>query len=291
MRDRSIGSRICTVLIYFVLTLFAIFTFIPVLHVFAGSITPLRESLANSFVLWPKEPTLESYQYILSTATMPRALGITVYVTLMGTFINIAMTTIMAYPLAHTRLMGRRVILFLVTFTMLFGGGMIPNYLIVKGTGLMDSLLSLMIPGAISAYNLILMKNFFQQIPAELEESARLDGCNDLYILFRIVLPLSMPAIATFTLFYAVGHWNTFMNALLYLNDPEKWTIQVLLRQIVILSQGGIGDAASMGETFVMPPQGVKMAAIVFSTFPILCAYPFLQKYFVKGIMAGSIKG
>jgi len=155
----------------------------------------------------------------------------------------------------------------------------------------MNSYLSLMIPSAIGTFNLILMKNFFQQIPISLEESAKLDGANDLYILFKIILPLSMAAIATFTLFYAVGHWNTFMNALLYINDSQKWPLQVLLRQIVIMSQGGIGDELSLGEDFLIPPQGVKMAAIMFTTVPILCVYPFLQKHFVKGVMVGSIKG
>jgi putative aldouronate transport system permease protein len=181
--------------------------------------------------------------------------------------------------------------MFLITFTMIFSGGMIPGYFIVRSTGLLNKFGALIIPSLINAFNLILMKNFFQGIPASLEESAKLDGCNDLVILLRIVVPLSLPAIATFTLFYAVGHWNSFMNVLLYINDPKKWNIQVLLRQIVILSQGGVGDAAAVGEHFVIPPQGVKMAAIMFSTFPILCVYPFLQKYFTKGVLAGSIKG
>lgn len=292
MRYRqSVGQRLSQALIYLVLFLFAMVTLLPFLSILAGSFASARENAMNPFLIIPREPTLDSYRYILSTATMPRALLVTIYVTVLGTLINITMTTLMAYPLAHTQIMGRKPLMFLITFTLLFGGGMIPNYFIVRSTGLIDKLAALMIPGAISSFNLILMKNFFQQLPASLEESAKLDGCNDLVILIRIILPLSLPSIATFTLFYAVGHWNSFMNAILYINTPSKWTIQVLLRQIVILSQGGIGDQAAVGENFVIPPQGVKMASIIFATFPILLVYPFLQKYFVKGVMVGSIKG
>jgi putative aldouronate transport system permease protein len=168
---------------------------------------------------------------------------------------------------------------------------MIPTYLVVYKLGLIDSYASLIIPGAINSFNLILIKNFFQKIPESLIDSAKIDGCNDLWILWNIILPLSAPALATFTLFYAVGHWNTFLAALLYLNDSKKWTIQVLLRQIVILAQGGIGDDSLMGEQFVIPAQSVKMAVIVASMLPIVMVYPFLQRYFAKGVMAGSIKG
>ena len=287
----SISYKIVTVIIYISLTLFALVTLLPVLSILAGSLTSARENLRNPFILWPSEPTLDAYRYIFSTNTMPRAMMVTIFITVCGTAINIVMTTLMAYPLAHTNLRGRKQLMLFVTFTMLFSGGMIPSYLVVRATGLMNSYLSLMIPSAIGTFNLILMKNFFQQIPISLEESAKLDGANDVYILFKIILPLSMAAIATFTLFYAVGHWNTFMNALLYINDSKKWPLQVLLRQIVIMSKGGIGDESSMGDGFVIPPQGVKMAAIMFTTGPILCVYPFLQKHFVKGVMVGSIKG
>jgi putative aldouronate transport system permease protein len=149
----------------------------------------------------------------------------------------------------------------------------------------------MIISGAISTFNLILMKNFFQQLPVSLEEAAKIDGANDLVIFAKIYLPLSLPAVATFTLFYAVGHWNSFMAPLLYINDSAKWPIQVLLRQIIMLSQGGVGDEATLDAQVVIPPQTVKMACIVVATAPILLVYPFLQKYFVKGVMMGSIKG
>jgi putative aldouronate transport system permease protein len=277
--------------IHVILFLFALITLIPFYSILAGSLASARENALNPLLLWPREPTLDSYRYIMSTPTMPKALLVTIYITIVGTAVNIVMTVLMAWPLAHRRIMGRHILMIYITFTMLFSGGMIPTYLVVRGVGLLNSWAALIIPTAINAFNLILMKNFFQEVPASLEESAKLDGANDLSILVRIVVPLSMPAIATFTLFYAVTHWNAFMNVLLYIRNSSKWTIQVLLRQIVILSQGGVGDSSMMGESFLIPPQGVKMAAIIFSTFPILCVYPFLQKYFIKGVMAGSIKG
>jgi putative aldouronate transport system permease protein len=291
VKDKSPASWLADGIIHLILFLFALVTLIPFYSILAGSLASARENALNPLLLWPREPTLDSYRYILSTPTMPRALLVTIYITLVGTFVNILMTILMAWPLAHKRIMGRHGLMFFVTFTMLFSGGMIPNYIVVRATGLLNSWAALVIPSAINAFNLILMKNFFQEVPASLEESAKLDGANDLMILIRIVVPLSMPAIATFTLFYAVGHWNSFMNVILYINNSAKWTVQVLLRQIVILSQGGVGDSSMMGESFLIPPQGVKMAAIIFSTFPILCVYPFLQRYFIKGVMAGSIKG
>jgi putative aldouronate transport system permease protein len=198
----------------------------------------------------------------------------------------------MAYPLARKTLPGRNTFLNMVIFSMLFGGGMIPTYLVIRELNLLDSLWALIIPGAISAFNLIIVKNFFQELPPELEEAARIDGCTELGLLWKIVLPLSKPVLATFTLFYAVGHWNSFFSALLYINNPEKWPLQVMLRQIVMLSQSAAGDMSSMDPNFVKPPdQSIKMAVIVIGTVPILLVYPFLQKHFAKGVMIGSVKG
>jgi putative aldouronate transport system permease protein len=288
---RDLSSLIADGIIHSVLILFAALTFLPFYNIVVGSLASARENALNPFLLWPREPTLDTYRYLLSSATMPRALMVSIYITIVGTAVNVGMTTLMAWPLAHRQLPGRPALMFLITFTMIFSGGMIPSYFIVKSTGLLNSFWALIIPSAIGTFNLILMKNFFQEIPSSLEESAKLDGCNDLVILIQIVIPLSLAAIATFTLFYAVGHWNSFMAFILYIADPKKWNVQVLLRQIVMLSQGGVGDAEIVREGFIIPPQGVKMASIVFSTFPILCVYPFLQKYFTKGVMVGSIKG
>ncbi|KIL41471.1 ABC transporter permease [Gordoniibacillus kamchatkensis] len=277
--------------IYGALAAFALLTFLPFLYVISASFTASEVLLQKSFVLFPTRFSLDAYRYIFSTETMLRSLAVTVFVTAAGTFVNLVMTVLMAYPLARHYLRGRTVIMRLIVFTMLFNGGMIPTYLVVKSLGLLNTYWALILPGAISPFNLIVLKNFFQQLPDGLEESAKIDGCNDLGILIRIVIPLSMPAIATFSLFYAVGHWNTFFNALLYINDHTKWPIQVLLRQIVILSEGGIGDSGAIDANFVPPAQTVKMASIVVATVPILLVYPLLQKHFAKGVLLGSVKG
>lgn len=288
---KSYGDKIFDVIVYVLLAVITLVTFFPILYIIAGSFASVKELAVNRFLLIPREPTLDAYKYIFSTSTLTRSMGVTIMVTVVGTIVNLVMTCLMAYPLSRRELPGRKYLMYGVTFTLVFSGGMIPTYLVVNALGLIDSYASLIIPGAISSFNLILVKNFFQEIPQDLIDSAKIDGSNEVGVLCKIVLPLSKPALATFTMFYAVGHWNTFLTALLYLNDSKKWTIQVLLRQIVILAQGGIGDEASMGMNFVIPSQSVKMAVIVVATLPIVLFYPFMQKYFEKGVMVGSIKG
>lgn len=288
----SWGSRIFDSINIVLLIAFALITVIPFIYVIAGSFATQKELLERGFILFPTEFSLEAYKYIFSTQTLVRSLLVTVYITVVGTLINIFLTCLTAYPLSRKDMDFRKPILMLIVFTMLFSGGMIPTFLVVKQLGMIDTYWSLLIPSAISAFNLIIIRNFFQQLPDGLEESAKIDGCSDLGVFFRIVLPLSMPAIATFSLFYAVGHWNTFFNAVLYINDSTKWPIQVLLRQIVILASGGVGDSTVMEADYVAPPeQTVKMAVIVVSTLPILLVYPFLQKHFAKGVLLGSVKG
>jgi len=277
---------------YIVLTLFGLAAVLPFVYVIAGSFASDAELTSRAVFFIPKTFTLNAYEFIFSTATIVKSIGVSVYVTVIGTLVNLFFTVTMAYSLAKRGLYGRNLVLNLVIFSMLFGGGMIPTYLVVKELQLLDSLWALMLPGAISAFNLIIVKNFFQEIPKEIEEAGRIDGCSELGLLWRIVLPLSMPVLATFTLFYAVGHWNDFFSALLYINDPEKWPLQVMLRQIVLLSQAAAGDLNSMDPNFVKPPdQSIKMAVIVVGTIPILCVYPFLQKHFAKGVLLGSVKG
>jgi putative aldouronate transport system permease protein len=288
---RSYGDRVFDFIVYILLAIITLVTLFPILYIVAGSFASVKELALNRFLLIPKEPSLDAYKYIFSTRTLMRSMSVTVMVTLVGTIFNLVMTCLTAYPLSRKELPGRKYLMYAVTFTLVFSGGMIPTYLVVDALGLIDSYASLILPGAISSFNLILVKNFFQEIPQDLIDSAKIDGCNEAGVLAKIVLPLSKPALATFTMFYAVGHWNTFLTALLYLNDSRKWTIQVLLRQIVILAQGGIGDEASLGMEFVIPSQSVKMAVIVVATLPIVLFYPFMQKYFEKGVMVGSIKG
>ncbi|WP_127590217.1 carbohydrate ABC transporter permease [Paenibacillus lautus] len=288
-QDQTWGNRLFDIINHSILFIVAIVCILPFVYVLAVSFASPAEVAKGGLILWPKEWSLVSYQYIFSSDTLPRSLLVSIYITVVGTLINLAFTSLMAYPLSKPHLRGRNPILLGVLITMLFSGGMIPTYFVVNGLNLTNTLWSLMIPSAISAFNLIVLKNFFQQIPDGLEDSAKIDGCNDLGVLIRIVLPLSLPAMATFGLFYAVAHWNTFFNAILYINDNEKWPIQVLLREIVILAQSRVGDS-SFDEMDVQPLT-IRMAVIVFATVPILLVYPFLQKHFAKGVMLGSVKG
>lgn len=290
VEDRSIGGRVFAAVNFTLLALIALATVLPFVHVVAGSFTTSAEIAASKFVLIPKVWSIEAYKFIFSTNTIFKAMSVSIGVTLVGTLFSMFITALMAYGLSRRDLDGRNVINFLVVFTMLFHGGMIPTFLVVKELGLIDSYAALILPSAISAFNMIILKNFFQNIPEGLEESAKIDGCNDFGILFRIVLPLSMPAIATISLFYAVTYWNTYMSAILYLDNSAKWPIQVLLRQIVVLASGM--DHSSTLDAAVPPPdQAIKMAVIVVATLPILMVYPFLQKHFAKGAMLGSMKG
>lgn len=290
--DQTTAGRVFDAVNYVILTCAALATTLPFLYVFAASLATDAEIAERAFFLIPKTVSTAAYQYVFSSETIFRSILNSVYVTALGTLINLAFTVTMAYPLSRHDLRGRTLVLNMVLFSMLFSGGMIPTYLLVRALGLLDTYWALILPGAISAFNLILVKNFFQEIPAELEEAGRIDGCTDAGVLWRIVLPLSKPVLATFGLFYAVGHWNNFFSALLYLQDSRKWPLQVMLREIVMLSQGTIGDITQLDPTFVMPPeQSIKMAVIVVGTVPILLVYPFLQKHFVKGVLIGSIKG
>lgn len=289
---KSVSGTVFDVANYIGLALFGLASALPFVYVIAGSFASDAELTKRAVFLIPETFTVSAYKFIFSTDTILRSIGVSAYVTVVGTLINLFFTVTMAYPLARRSLMGRNFVLNLVIFSMLFGGGMIPTYLVIRELGMLDTYWALMIPGAISAFNLIIVKNFFQELPPGLEEAARIDGCTELGLLWKIVLPLSKPVLATFTLFYAVGHWNNFFSALLYINDPAKWPLQVMLRQIVLLSQAAAGDVNSMDPNFVKPPeQSIKMAVIVVGTVPILLVYPFLQKHFAKGVLIGSIKG
>lgn len=290
VHDKTISSRIFSAINFTLLAIIALVTILPFIHVVAGSFTTSAEIAANKFVLIPKVWSLEAYKFIFSTNTLFKAMGVSIGITLVGTVFSMLITSLMAYALSRRDLDGRKLVNFLVVFTMLFHGGMIPTFLVVKELGLINSYAALILPSAISAFNMIILKNFFQNIPEGLEESAKIDGCNDFGILFRIVLPLSLPALATIGLFYSVTYWNTYMNAILYLDDSTKWPIQVLLRQIVVLASG-MDHSATLDAAVPPPDQTIKMAVIVVATLPILCVYPFLQKHFAKGAMLGSMKG
>lgn len=274
---------------YVILVIVSLIVFLPFLHVVMSSFATAEEIARKPFVLIPEKFSLNAYRYIFSTSTIFRALAVSVGITVVGTLISMLVTSLMAYGLTRRDLDGRKTINFLVVFTMLFSGGLIPSFLIVLNLGMIDTYWSLIIPTSVSAFNLVIMRSFFMSLPEGIEESARIDGCSDFGTFFRIVLPLSTAVIATISLFYAVQYWNSYQNAILYVNDANKWPLQVLLRQVVLVASGFSADTT---HDFVQPPeQTVKMAVIVVATVPILLVYPFLQKYFAKGALVGSVKG
>ncbi|MEV6969919.1 carbohydrate ABC transporter permease [Hamadaea sp. NPDC051192] len=285
----SAGSRVFDVLNVVVLLALAAITVLPLLYVVAGSFATEAEIDSRPFFLWPQKFVTDGYDYIFASGTFLRALLTTICVTAVGTVVQVGLTLTMAYPLSKRALPGRTMAINLVVFTLVFSGGMIPTYLVVRDLGLLDSYWALILPLAINPFYLLIVKSFFQELPEALEEAARIDGCNELGVFWRIVLPLSKPVIATFSLFYAVGIWNDYMSPLLYIDDERKWTVQVLVRQLTAANADS-ENALNALEGAFFPQQGVKFAIIVLATLPILLVYPFLQKHFAKGVLIGSVK-
>jgi len=290
-KQKNIGEQLMGLIISVILIIFSLLCFLPFWNILVSSFSSTETITRNPFLIVPRELNLSGYKYIFSARTLLRSIRVSGFITVVGTFINMALTAATAYPLSRRQVKGKSVIQFCIVFTMLFSGGMIPTFLVVRATGLFNSLWALMIPSAISAFNLIIMKNFFDQVPLELEESAKIDGCNDFIIWLRIILPVSTAVLATLTIFYGVSNWNAYFNAILYINDSDKWTVQIVLRQVVVMASGGVGDLNQMDPDFVVPGKTVQMGTIVIATLPIILIYPFAQKYFVKGALLGSIKG
>ena len=286
IKRRSVGDLVGEVIIYLILTFLAVIMVIPFIYVIAASFAKESEIQTRPIFLWPNEPTLAAYEEVFDMSNMGPTLIVSVLVTVIGTLINLFFTTTMAYGLSRSDLKGKKFLLNMVLFTMVVNGGMIPTFLLVKGLGMYDTYAALILPGAISAYNMLIVRNFFIELPRELEEAASIDGCSDIGIFVKIALPLSMPCLATFGLFYAVGHWNNYFGALLYLDDQKKYPFQLVLRNIVMQSQ----DTSSNADQ-ELPSDTLKMASIVIGTVPILCVYPFLQKHFAAGVMVGAVKG
>lgn len=279
---------------YVVLALVTVVMLVPFINVIASSLSSGAELSRGGIVLWPRGWNLEAYRYIFEQGDLLRALAVTVFITVVGTALNLAVTFTLAYSLSKPQLPLRGTLLMLVFFTTLFSGGMIPTFILVKSLGMLDSLWSLIIPGAASAFNVIIVKTFLQSIPDGLEESAVIDGCTEYGTFFRIVLPISMPIVATMLLFYAVGHWNEFFAAILYINNPAKWPLQVFLRQVLLVLSSSELNSSMIDQDMSQMAQmaePIKMAMVVVATVPIVLVYPFLQKYFVKGVLIGSIKG
>ena len=293
-QNDTVSSRIFDAFNYIFLTLVALTTIFPFIYIIGASFATEYEIATRPMFIIPQDVTVNAYRFIFSSNKILQGFGNSIFITACGTAINLFFTVTMAYAISKPRLRGRNFFLNMVIFSMFFSGGMIPGYIVVANIlNLKNTYWSVLLPGAISAYNMMIVKNFFQGIPQELEESASIDGCTDIGVLLRIVLPLSLPVLATFGLFYAVGHWNAYFGAMIYMTGAkQKWPLQVLLRELIIMSNGSAGDMNNLDPEFVQPPeQSIKMAVIVVSTVPIMCVYPFLQKYFVKGVMVGALKG
>lgn len=283
---RSWGSRLFDWSNHLLLGASTLIVLIPLLYLLLSSIATNAEIDRGAVI--PTQYTLDAYRVALSTPLLMNGYAISLFITVVGTVISMTFTTMMAYALSKRDLPFRRFILFFVVMTMMINAGLIPYYLVVRGLGLLNSIWSLIIPSALSAFNVILMKNFFLTIPDDLEDAARLDGCNDLGVFVRIVLPLSKPALAAFSLFYAVGYWNSYFNAILFINDPAKMPLQVVLNQLLTVEQIPEQDIVRLSQ---LPyPFTLKAAAVVLSVIPVLLVYPWIQKYFTQGILMGSMK-
>ena len=266
--------------------------FYPIIHIVMASLSSPNELMAHSGLLfWPLNANLESY---VAAFKHPRILPSylnTLFIVVSGVCVNLVLTTIGAYFLSRKNVLFKNVVMIMIIITMYFSGGLVPIYLTVKGLGMLDTYWALIIPGAINTFNLIMMRTYFMSLPDSLEESARLDGAGHLTILTRIILPVSGPIVAVITLYYAVGHWNSWFNAMIYLKDSDKFPLQLVLREILI--NNDMNNMTSGVQTVDKEPLGetIKYAIIVIATVPILLIYPFLQKYFVKGVMVGALKG
>jgi putative aldouronate transport system permease protein len=266
----------------------------PLIFVLIASISSPDAVIRGEVWLWPQELTFVGYEKILKNSEMLRGYGNTILYTVLGTTINLAMTIAAAYPLSRRDFYGKGLFTLMIVITMFFSGGLIPSYVLVKKLGMINTLWALIIPNAVSVWNIIIMRTFFQSsIPLEIQESASIDGCSNMQILRRIVLPLSMPIIAVMILFYSVGHWNAYFNALIYLTDRSKYPLQLFLREILIQNQMQemVHNSEATLAKQVMEVESIKYAAVIVANLPILLLYPFLQKYFTKGVMIGALKG
>ncbi|BFH17276.1 carbohydrate ABC transporter permease [Paenibacillus melissococcoides] len=287
-RDRLFQAGNATVLI-----LFSIAAVFPIYYTIVLSFTDPTEYYTRPLILFPQQWTLDAYKYLLSNGLFMSSLGISAFLATAGTACSLIVSGGLAYALSRKRLRFRKAIMMMILITFLFQPGLVPLYLVVRHLGLIDSVWSLILPSLTSAWYVLLMKGFFDSIPDSLEEAGRIDGCNEIGVFWRIMLPLSLPALVAFGLFFAVGYWNTYFNALMFINDQSKWPLQVLLQNMLVdptAMGGGTGGGMDFHVNRQMPTETLKMAAVVIATLPIMMVYPFLQKHFAKGAMVGSVK-
>lgn len=292
---RESGSDLAfTIVNYIMLSIVLLIILYPLIYVVSASFSSSYAVLSGKVWLWPVEPSLDGYKAVFKNKNILTGFQNTLFYTIAGTSINVIMTILAAYPLSRRDFQGRNVFMLMFVFTMMFSGGLIPTYFVVKELHMIDTVWAMLIPTALSVWNVIIMRTYFQTtIPHELLEASQLDGCNDFKFLLKIVIPLSGPILAVISLFYAVGHWNQYFNAMIYLKDPDLYPLQLILRDILVQNEVKIdmlGDvkaaAARQGLRELL-----KYSLIVISSVPLLIVYPFVQKFFVKGVMIGSIKG
>ncbi|GIP37031.1 sugar ABC transporter permease [Paenibacillus sp. J31TS4] len=294
MIKQSTGDRFLQAVIYVLLSLILIIVLYPLLFVLSASVSNPEALLRGEVWLLPNGFTLDGYVKVFQDKSILNGFKNTILYTVVGTAVNLVLSIMIAYPLSRRDFYGRNVISALLVFTMFFSGGMIPMYLLMKDLHLLNSMWAMILPGAVSVWNVVIIRTFFQtSIPNEIQEAASIDGCSNLQTLVRIVLPLSAPIIAVMVLFYAVSHWNAFFNALIYLTDSSKYPLQIVLRKLLI--QENMDElVSSIDEDKIkrmMQVEGLKYAVVVVANLPVLILYPMLQKYFVKGVMVGALKG
>ncbi|WP_456289170.1 carbohydrate ABC transporter permease [Paenibacillus sp. AK002] len=286
------SERLFDIMIYAIAAIIIVIVLYPLLFIVSASFSDPARVLNGEVWLLPKGVTLDAYENILHNDKIWTGYRNTILYTTVGTAINIIMTILAAYPLSRPDLPGRNGIMVLITLTMFFNGGLIPTYLLVKDLGMVNTMWALIIPGAIATYNLIVMRTYFQSsIPWELQEAAHIDGCSNWRLLCSIILPLSKPILAVMVLFYAVGHWNSFFNALIYIRNEDLHPLQLVLREILLISQSDAVDGSVGLEESILLAESIKYAVIIVSSLPVLLMYPLVQRHFVKGVMIGSIKG
>lgn len=293
VKKRSTGEYVFDWLNVIIMLLLSLITLYPLYYVLTCSISESTQLMgARGMMLLPKGLSIASYQAVFNNPNILTGYRTTLIVVVAGTILNVIMTAIGAFLITRKKFVVGKVASYMMIFTMYFSGGMIPTYLLVyKWLNLGNTLWALILPTAISTYNLMIMKSNFASLPDSLEEAAKIDGANDIVILFRIVLPLSMPIIAVMVLFYGVAHWNSWFQAMLYIRARSKYPLQLILREVLLINDtSGMGATASVGDQYMLG-ESIKYATIIVATVPILCVYPFIQKYFVKGIMIGAIKG
>lgn len=290
MSERTSNKIFDIVNITFV-SLFVLFCLAPFLHTIAVSLSSNRAITSGEVTIFPIEVNWDAYIQVFSNQAMIKSLGFTIFLTVLTTVLCMLFTIAAAYPLTKRNLKGRKLFMYVIIITMFFSGGIIPEYLLIRDLQMLNTIWSLILPGLVSPFNLIILITFFNNIPPSLEESAEIDGSSHFNTLLKIVLPLSMPVMATLALFYAVGRWNGFQDSLMYITNPDLYPLQLKLFQMVQNNMVSELTQLEGANRTPLTPESLKAATVVFATVPILCVYPWLQKYFVSGVMLGAVKG